>query len=735
MSADTNTTAQRRTGRTALHLATISISAFLLFALELYAGRVVLPAFGGTPSVWTTALCFFSATVFVGYAYAHVLTSRASGTAASLTQITLAAVAVVAALFAPTQDRITMHTGVPPVLDVLTALAIVAGAPVLLMATTTPLLSAWYAEDGSDPWWLYAVSNAASLTGLFAYPLLIEPFLGLAAQRLAATVGLVALAGLLAVVALGRLRRAALATEVAEVSCEAPPPVRLKLWWMLAAAVPSGLLSATTTHLATDHVSAPLLWIGPLSLYLGSFAIAFSRFGPRVTAFSMRLVPAAATMLWLLFLARIGWPPLLLIPLMLLAYGVLALALHGRLASARPPAAQLTRFYLLVSAGGLMATAFVALAAPLLFNGVFEFPMLIVASLAVLAWAPEHTARVGRARPKDVLRYTASRLAPYALVASVLLLFASRASADAFALVAMLAAIGFQVIGLSPGMRSLAVATAIAIAVLMLAITPPHELRVRTFFGVTEVRQARDGAAREEIHGTTLHGLQFTDVRRKEPTSYFVRSGPLGDVFAVYDRRVPRGGSIGVVGLGIGTMAAYARDVDQLTFFEVDPAIVRIAEDPRYFTYLRDAPTEPRIVIGDGRLSLTARPPGSFDILVLDAFTSDAVPAHLLTREAMLTYAKTLRPHGLMAFQLTNRHFDLAPAVAATARSAGLDALTRSYDPPTAERERYAAQRSRWLVVARPGDLDEFEARGWTRPPDGVVLTDDYSDVLRLLRR
>ncbi len=720
-------------GRTALYLAAIGLSAFLLFPFELYAGRVVLPTFGGTPAVWTTALCFFSAVVFAGYSYAHALTARVGPNTAGLTHLALAGAALIAAFAAPGQGEVTPHAGVPPVLDVLAALARIAGAPVLLMATTTPLLSAWYAEDGSDPWWLYAASNAASLGGLLAYPLLVEPLVPLSMQRLAADAALVALTALLAMATLVRMRDRSARAAAVSVRDATPAPVRLRLWWVLAAAVPSGLLAATTTHLTTDHVSAPLLWVGPLSLYLGSFVVAFSRFGPRAAATATRLVPAAATLLWILYVARIGWPPLVLIPLMLVAYGVLAVALHGRLAAARPTRGHLTRFYLLVSAGGLVATAFVALAAPLLFNGVHEFPLLTIAGLAVLGWAPGRATPRTRPDLRALLRDTAVRLAPYVAVAAVLLLVASRESADAFALVALCAAIGFQVIGLSPELRSLTIASALAIAALMLAITPPYELRVRTFFGITEVRQTRDGSAREEIHGTTLHGLQFTDDRSDEPTSYFVRSGPLGDVFDQYTRRMPQGGSIGVVGLGIGTMTAYARDVDRLTFFEVDPAVARIAMDPRYFTYLRDSATEPRIVIGDGRLSLAAEPPASFDVLLLDAFSSDSVPAHLLTREALRTYAGRLRPGGVIVFQLTNRHFDLAPAVAATARSTGLDALTRAYVPPTSEHERFAARASRWLVVARHGDLAAFEALGWSRPRNGAILTDDYSDVLRLL--
>ncbi|MDZ4168294.1 MAG: hypothetical protein U1E26_01375 [Coriobacteriia bacterium] len=720
--------------RTPLYLAAIGLSAFLLFTLELYAGRVVLPAFGGTPAVWTTALCFFSATVFLGYLYAHTLTQRLSRHTGSAVHVGLAILAAAAAVLAPPVVGLGAAGGIPPVLSVLAALALISGAPVLLFSTTTPLLSAWYSQDSSDPWWLYAVSNAASLAALLAYPFLIEPFVPLSSQRVAITAGLAVLTVLLATIVALRPRAAALARTAAEQPAAPMPARRTMAWWVFAAAVPAGLLLATTTHIATDQVSAPLLWIGPLSVYLASFVVAFSRVGPRATRVAERLVPAAATLMWLPYVARISWPPLLLIGLMLATYAVLAVAIHGRLAAERPAEAHLTRFYLLVSAGGLLATTLVALVAPIVFDAVYEFPLLIVAGLSVLATIPGAAAPTRSSDVRTILRETGGRLAPYAAVAAVLLAAAAMDSVASIMLVVVVVVVGVQVIALGRTPRGLAIATAVALAALMLAFMPSHVLRVRTFFGITEVRSAFGGEAYEEIHGTTLHGLQFRDARGTEPTSYFVRSGPLGEVFADVERRKPAGASIGVVGLGVGTMAAYARDADRLSFFEVDPAVIAIARDERYFTYLSQAAAKPRVVVGDGRLSLDGEPYGAFDVLLLDAFSSDAIPAHLLTREAMQTYARTVQPDGVIAFQLTNRHFDLAPAVAATARSIGLGALLGEYPPDPADRERLAAQSSRWLLVGRPAALSTFAAKGWTEPTDGPVLTDDYSDVLRLLR-
>jgi hypothetical protein len=387
----------------------------------------------------------------------------------------------------------------------------------------------------------------------------------------------------------------------------------------------------------------------------------------------------------------------------------------------------------MLSAGGMVATALIALVAPLLFNDVFEYPLLVVACPVALALLPGRSWLPPR-QPGAATRAMVVRLLPYAAVATIVAAAIGKGSPAAALFVGVVLIVGATAILVGRTPTSLAISSAVAILALALAFAPHHLLRVRTFFGVTEVRAERGGLAHAEIHGTTLHGLQVLDTRRAEPTSYFVRSGPLGDVFDNLAERRPNGAAIGVTGLGVGTIAAYERSGDSMTYFEIDPAVVSLARDTRYFTYLAHAPARPRVLVGDGRLSLAEQPADSLDLLVLDAFSSDAVPSHLLTAEAMRTYLRTLRPGAVMAFQLTNRHFNLAPAVAATARSIGLDARARLYDPPITEKRRLAAQRSRWLVVGRAEDLAWFAQHGWTEPEDGPVLTDDHSSLMGLLR-
>ncbi len=710
----------------------IGLSAFLLFTLELLAGRLVLPVFGGTPAVWTTALCFFTGVVFLGYLYAHVVVTRLGQRRGGTLHLIVAGVAVVAAFLAPTDLGALRFQQLPEALNVILVLALVAGAPAFLLATTSPLLSAWFAGRGGDPWWLYAASNAASLVGLLAYPLIIEPNIPLSGQRVFILLTLVMFVITLVAVVVGG-RRTPPAIDRPSVASAPPVARRRQALWLIAAIIPAGLLSATTTYLATDLVSAPLLWVGPLAIYLASFVIAFSARGRRILPITERLVPAAATLMWIPYVLPASWPVVVLVPVLLGSYAVIAIAVHGRLAMDRPDEAHLTGFYLIVSLGGLLATAFVALVAPIVFDAVYEYPILLVAGLSVMAVMPGPGQRLAGNGPVGMVVEACLRLAPY-LAAGVVLAIVAGIDGPVGAAILLIFAIGAVVIALSITPRAFAIGTATAIVMLAILGSTNPLVRVRTFFGVIEVRGGYDGSARSEFSGTTLHGLQFLDARRSEPTTYYVRSGPLGDAARDLSTRLPGGGSVGVVGLGVGTIAAYQRPANSMTFFEIDQAVIDIARDTRQFTFLADAPNAPAIVLGDARLSLATVPEATYDLLVLDAFSSDSVPAHLLTAEAMTTYLRTLRPGAVIAFHLSNRYYDLVPAVASTAKSLGLGAVVRSYGPSEADVKDFAARPTSWVVVGRPEDTARFTALGWSNPGTGPVLTDDFSDILRLLR-
>ena len=731
---DTEPQAHDDVGRDRLRLlsvAAIGLSAFLLFTVELRAGKLVLPVFGGAPAVWTTALCFFTAILFAGYAYAHLIATRLGRAAGGAVHLVVASLAFLATALGPIDLAPLRDPGLPEAVNVLIVLGAIAGPTVFLLSSTSPLLSAWYSRRGRDPWWLYAASNAASLLGLLAYPLLIEPLLPLSAQRNVVLVALVVLVGLLATI-VARVRAPARDDSPTAVKAGPPLIVRRQLLWLLAAAVPAGLLSATTSHLTTDLISAPLLWVGPLGIYLISLVIAFSERGRRILPTVERMVPAAATLMWISFVLPGSWPVLVLLLFLLLSYGVLAVALHGRLALDRPHERQLTRFYLIVSAGGVLATAFVALLAPVIFNSIYEYPVLIVAGLVVLAALGAGTS--GRQSVTDAVVGAGLRLAPYLLVGLVLVVLVALDDPSVALDTALVFAVGALVIAIGRNPRVLAAGTAVAIVVVLVVNWPNPMTRVRTFFGVLDVRSSYFGLARSEFSGTTLHGLQFIDERRTEPTTYYVEAGPLGDVFAEVQARRPDGAVVGVVGLGVGTMAAYGRAVDTIRFVEIDQAVVDLAYDQRYFSYLAESPAATEVVVSDARLWLAGELPGTWDLLILDAFSSDAVPAHLLTREAMEIYRQTLRPGGLLAFHLSNRYYDLDPAVGSTLRAAGLDALGRRYiaDPPTPEG--LAPRSSIWVVGGTPDAVAPFTELDWTRPVPGPVITDDVPDLLRTLR-
>lgn len=711
-------------------VAALSLSSFLMFTLELLAGRVVLPVFGGAPGVWATALCFFTAMLFVGYSYAHVLVTRLSAPRAATVHLVVAAVLVVATIVSPTTATHLRDANMPEALNVLLALLVICGPPTFLLASTTPLLSAWFAGGARDAWWLYAASNAASLLGLIAYPFLLEPFLPLSVQWVALRIGLVAFVAVLAFIALPRRAAGTSAGSAAATPTTALGWQRVARWLFLAF-VPAGLLTATTSFLTTDLVSAPLIWIGPLAIYLASFVVAFSERGRRVLPIVDRLVPAAATLLWLPYVAPVGWPVVPLVVIVLGSFAVLAIAVHGRLAMSRPESAHLTHFYLLLSLAGVIATATVGVGAPMLLPNIYEYPALLVLALIALAIGARQSFSSVTSRPLAATGELMARLSPFAAVAALVVLFTPSGDTGVTALLIL----GGIVVAVAVTPRILVPTTvaAMAAAMMVLTATGGTELFVgRSFFGVSKVVNL-DGVQRL-ISGTTLHGAQFTDARSTEPTNYYVAMGPLGDVFADLRARTA-GASIGVVGLGAGVVAAYMEPTDHLTYFEIDPLVVQLASDPRYFTYLADSPAPVDIVLGDGRLTLADQPGGAFDLLVLDAFSSDSVPPHLLTAEAIASYMRVLREGGVLAFNLSNRYYDLASAVAATAQSLGLEAQVRLFSPNIEQFESHAATASLWMVVAPDGGLASFSASGWSAVDQpGPVLTDDYPDLLRVLR-
>jgi SAM-dependent methyltransferase len=746
---------RRRIGRgpdrlTALFAGTIAASALLLFMVEPLVGRLALPVFGGTPAVWATTLAFFQGVLLAGYAYAHLIirTGRRRAAAVHLVVAAVALGAGVAALGVHAAD--VRVDGLPDAVNVLGLLAVLVGLPAFALSATTPLLSDWYTRtSGRDPYWLYAVSNAASLVGLLAYPFVIEPALGLSTQRALWVSGLAALGVLLVASALVA-RRGAAAADLAMERPRQPRPAPLdggalrRVRWALLAAVPAGLLAAVTNVIATDVVSAPLLWVVPLALYLATLVAAFSPRAGRLGRVAIVLAPAAVTLLWVPTGSVGAWPIPPLVAVEWLGFAVVALALHVRLADDRPGPERLTDFYLVLSFGGVLGGAFVGILAPSVFSGIWELPILLVLGLVALAWSggplrPQPpTAGDERVSfdPRPLVAGAARRLGPYLVAAAALslALLAERSLATVAAFRSLL--VGALVLLAGGEAWFLAFATAVVLVLATFVLPDAAILRERSYFGVTEVVQPPGEDRHVLYNGTTVHGSQWTEpARRDEPTGYYVREGPLGEAFAALDALRPGPRAIGVVGLGAGGIAPYERREDSLTFYEIDPVVVAVATDPRYFTYLADAASPPAIVLGDGRRSLRDVPDATFDVLVLDAFSSDSVPAHLLTVEAIADDVRTLRPGGLLLAQISTRSYDLEPAVAAAEAPLGLSSLHREFEP-SLEAIAAGATPSEWVAATSdPALAERLRGAGWTTARAATVpLTDDHPDVLRFLR-
>lgn len=740
----------------------IFLSATLLFMVQPLAGKIILPALGGSPAVWSVCMVFFQVLLLLGYLYAHALSTRVPRRWQGVVHVGLL---VVAAATLPFPVVVGDVAGADPRWLVVRTLAMTVGLPFLALSASAPLLQTWFSRSNDpaarDPYFLYAASNAGSLTGLLAYPAIIEPSLSRGTQAWAWSIGL----WVLIPVVLAALLRAKpwLAPEASPVAAP-PAPVSpgRRLRWVALAATASALLLGVTQHLATDVVSAPFLWVAPLALYLLTFILAFARRPLVSPEFWTRAAPWAALAVALAALAVFRYPVVPVILLHLAAFGVLAMACHAQLAADRPEPARQTEFYLCLAAGGALGGAATALLAPVLFTSILEYPIAVVAAVLLLP----QTARA------DAALAATNRWAWRGV--AILLLALGWWGVRAYDLGIQSGDVGrsalftwvHNLVG-DLGTAQLALRSAILLPVLALAFYRPAAVpfagalagvllgagviragerslhRERTFFGVHEVASIQNDHWHILNHGTTMHGVQaFRGDKRVLPTMYYHPSGPIGDAVAVLLRE-GRFRDVGVVGLGSGALAAYADSGVTMDFFEIDPAVIRIARDARYFTYLSDAAARPgsvvRTVEGDGRLALLARPEASYDLLVIDAFSSDAIPTHLLTREAIDIYVSRLKPGGVVAFHVSSRYFDLRPVLARLAADRGLAIRVREDSEITPAQAAEAKRPSVWVVLARRdadfGPLAAAEPR-WTTPyndPRTPLWTDDYTNVLGAL--
>jgi spermidine synthase len=770
-----------------LFAATLFTSAALLFWVEPMVAKMLLPLLGGTPAVWNTCLLFFQAALLAGYAYALAASRRLTLRQQTFAQLALLALACVSLPIAlPASASAAVPTEGNPAFWLLARLVMMLGLPFFILATTGPLLQHWFAAtrhaEARDPYFLYAASNAGSLLALVAYPALVEPRLDLRRQSLIWTGGYALLATLITLCALALLRARKIATRpttddeqtVADQTTQsgdqhaaddeqrtadngqpAALPLGRRLRWLALAFVPSSLMLGVTTFISTDVASLPLLWVIPLALYLLTLILAFARrqlFAPRLL---VRVLPGVTLVLLLVYLSGATQPAAFLVLLHLLYLFVAALTCHALLAADRPAPARLPEFYLWLAAGGALGGLFNALLAPAVFNAVIEYPLAVLCAVLLLPRADRARTQPARAaykfyQPEAVAPQRPPRVRALwldlALPAAAGLLVVGLARAvkggDMDFRTAQLCTLGpplvFAYLFRGRPLRFALALAAVVVAGSLLALSATPTLYAeRNFFGVLRVTRDEGGALHRLYNGSTLHGREHTDFTRQcEPLSYYHREGPLGQVFAVYQTK-PAAADVAVVGLGTGATAAYARAVERWTFYEINPAVVGVARAPEYFSYLTNCARAPvAVTLGDARLQLARAPDAAYGLIVLDAFSSDAIPVHLMTAEALDLYLSKLAPGGLLAYHISNRSLDLHPVVAALARSRAL--VCRARDD-TAAQQPADKEGSQWAVCARRAeDLGALasDPRWYALTTDATrrVWTDDFSDIISVFK-
>jgi hypothetical protein len=723
-----------------LYAATLFVSALLLFSIQPMFAKMVLPKLGGAPAVWSVAMVFFQTVLLAGYGYAYVLNRLLSPRWAAMFHLLLLGIT---AMMLPI--AIAPGWGVPPqdgtTLWLFGLFAVSIGLPFFTLSASAPLLQSWFASSGhkqaGNPFVLYAASNLGSFAALFAYPVIIEPFLTLKTQTAAWSIGFALLAVLLSFVGLLTARALPAAVQ-AEAVGDVSANVFERMRWIALAAVPSGLVIAVTAYLTTDIAAAPFLWVVPLAIYLLTFVAVFRERPWIAHANVVRFVPFAVAPLAVSLIGgeKVFW--LTSIALNLVVFALLTLMCHGELYARRPSPRRLTEFYLCTSFGGVIGGGFAGLLAPQIFNGNYEYPILIALALlcmpglvtggsrkALTEAAPWLVASAALALVWYVTRFqpSATLELPFQVLLALLaaaMLFQRQRPMRFFGLVIL----SFSVTALwRPGIAPIETA--------------------RSFFGVHKVAEVNDGRARLLYHGTTIHGAQR--LRNDDgtpvsgpllPQTYYYPGGPFAEAIGAV--RAARGSlnHVAVVGLGTGTLACHSKGSEHWTFFEIDPEVIRIARDPRRFEFLSRCAPESPVIAGDARLTLEAST-DRYDLIVLDAFSSDTIPVHLLTREAVAGYLSKLSPHGVLLLHISNRHLDLTPVVAKVAQSLGLAAFVRE-DRSAGDLLTTLKADARLVVLTRDAADAGSVAGNWMplRPDQSSALwTDDYSNILGIMLR
>lgn len=724
---------------------TLFCSASLMFVLQPMFAKALLPLLGGSASVWNTCMVFYQSTLFLGYLYAHLLTTRVSfGKRPMIHALLLTVSLFFLPIGIPENSRPPASDN--PSLWLLLTLITTIGIPFFILSTTSPLLQKWFSGIGhhtsGDPYYLSMASNAGSLIALLSYPLLLEPSIGLSGQQQFWSGGFLVLLGLVA------LCMRHVTAQYYEPEKPAGPSavtdkktgLKIQIQWLILAFVPSSLLLGTTNFISIDIATVPLLWVIPLALYLLSFILVFSRYGAAIHKKLFLLQPWVTALFLVYFFSNQKLNSFLLeLVVHLFVFFISIMVCHGELAKKRPATRFLTQYYLIMSFGGMLGGVFNSFIAPLIFSSIYEYPIMIVFALLL---NPVHN----RVRLRLRKRFGSFVFCTYVVTFAAILFNNLELSRDAILL-------GLSVVALMSAAYFFFKKTAFYFPLLgMLAVscaaTDRHAdsqllHQSRNFYGVLSVRKVsgvKTGDSTDTVHeiysGTTRHGLQVVSDRRRQctPNGYYSSAGPLGSIFSDYDW-LNTDWRVGVIGLGAGEMAGYAKKSQHWTFFELDPAVVELATNPTYFTFLKSCIDHYDIEIGDARITLEKQP-FRYNLLVIDAFTSDAIPTHLLTREAIKLYFSRMKPNGLLVFHISNRYLELKKVLADHAQRLGLVMRLQEFRPSP---DNPLVYRSDWAVMARSdADLEPLlrdRASLWQPVPhyrDTRSWTDDFTSIINV---
>ncbi|MGO4711246.1 spermidine synthase [Bradyrhizobium sp. 2TAF24] len=739
--------AGRRSLILVVYTAAIFVSALLLFSVQPLFAKMVLPRLGGSPAVWSVAMVFFQSLLLAGYAYAHLLMKIRN-------RLVPMAVHLVVLIVALGLLPLSVASGWenPPsngyALWLLGLFIVSIGMPFFALAANNPMLQAWFVRtghpDAGDPYFLYASSNIGSFLALLSYPLLLEPLFTLRTQNLIWTAGygllivLIAGCGLL----LWRSPAVVSSTNAAEEVTSPSPGWATRLRWIFLAAVPSGLLVAVTAHISTDVAAAPLLWVLPLSLYLLTWVLVFQSRPLLPHRWMLMLQPVAIA--GVILLLAFGGEQNLLLTLggHQLCFFVIAMACHGELARTRPPARDLTSFYVGLSFGGMVGGLFAGLVAPYTFSWIAEYPILVVLAALCRPAGDERWPRWSRWLWPVIGLLAVGLVAP-AYGGGHL---SEWLEDNRVVLAAVPAVIGVLIaVGLRASRWKLA--AVVGLALMLIRVYPADEGRVetvRSFFGVHKIVETPNGHYHVLMHGTTIHGAQKilnddgTPVKgRPEPISYYSKDGGIGQAIEAIRTRKGSPLRVAVIGLGAGTLTCAARPGESWTFFEIDQTMVDTARDPAKFSFIKSCMPDLQPVMGDARLTFTREPDGVYDLIIVDAYSSDAIPIHLATEEAMAIYKDKLAPQGAVVMHVSNRHLELASVVVGIADENDMKSWV--YNEDSGRDNEYIFSTNVVISARDEADVGALAANGsWvlTEPADHQrVWTDDYSNILGAVYR